>query len=93
MDYDAKQQKLKELKDKSAMHKESNDKCRELINQVDQAKSNALQYSLNQIATGFESMFSTIVPRPGWGKLRWIYDEVDGRSSEEESSQPGVSTL
>lgn len=45
------------------------------LDAVEAQRNEFVQYSLQQIAENFSNVFSDIVPRPGWGKLRWVCDD------------------
>ncbi len=51
--------------------------AREPLANVEAEKNEFVQYSLKQIPENFSLVFEKIVSKPGWGKIGWVYDELD----------------
>ena len=83
-DYEFIEEKLKEHSDKLNALISHHEECTELVGNVDDHKNEALQYSLNQVAASFRTIFRTIVPRPAKGFMKWVYDDCDSDSEDEE---------
>lgn len=82
------QEKLKDMKGKMVHFNNSHRRCLELVQNVEDMKSSAIQYSLMQVARAFRQMFKTMVPRPGIGHLRWTYGSNGGDSDDEDENVP-----
>lgn len=83
MSYNSSQEMLAKLRKQRADFSENSVRCQDLSEFKEIQKDDALTFSLMQVANSFHKMFKVLVPNSQGGRLKWVYEDEDSDTEDE----------